>query len=234
MRTPLRTRTTCVSPVVRTMVTDPLGHATTYRFNPGGALLDVTDANGQTVTFTLDSGSGRYQSRTGTAGCTLCGTAGIGDQTYEYDAQGRLTKLTDALGESTAFTYPAVGEIPDSVTDALQRTTAFAQNAVGDVTDITDPAGKVWHLDYDFGGRLLALTDPNHHTTSFTYGATGRPETIVDPPAAPPASPTTQPEGSPAPRRRTVRPSMSPTMRSTASPASRMHSAFSPDSPTIR
>jgi len=35
------------SPVIQTVVTDPLGPQTTYRFNPVGFLTDVTDSSGQ-------------------------------------------------------------------------------------------------------------------------------------------------------------------------------------------
>lgn len=168
------------SPVLQTQVTDPLGRTTTYRFTVTGELTDVTDPLGQTLSFEIDPVSGRYQEREGTAGCSVCGGSGSGDQSYEYDDQGRLTQVTDALGNSTTFTYPTIGEIPETITDALQRTTTFTHNAVGDVTSITDPAGKITLLTYDSAGRLLTITDPNQHTTTFTYGADGRPETITD------------------------------------------------------
>jgi RHS repeat-associated protein len=167
------------SPVLQTQVTDPLGHTTTYRFTVTGELTDITDALGQTVSFEIDSVSGRHAEREGTAGCPMCG-AGTGDQNYEYDNQGRLTKITDALGNSTSFTYPAIGQVPETVTDALSRTTTFTQNTVGDVTEVIDPAGKVWQFTYDTAGRLLTLTDPNQHTTTFAYGKDGRLESITD------------------------------------------------------
>jgi RHS repeat-associated protein len=169
------------SPVLETRVTDPLGHTTTYRFTVTGELTDVADALGQRVSFTIDPVSGRYKEREGVAGCPVCGASGAGHQSYEYDDQGRLTKLTDALGSSTTFTYPAIGEVPATITDALGRTMTIAQNAAGDVTGLTDPAGKVWLASYDAAGRLVAITDPNQHTTTFTYGVVGRPETMTDP-----------------------------------------------------
>ena len=167
------------TPVLQTQVTDPLGHTTTYRFAATGELTDVTDALGQTVSFEIDPVSGRYHEREGTAGCSVCGS-GSGDESYEYDDQGRLTKVTDALGHITSFTYPAVGEVPETVTDALSRTTTFTQNAVGDVTEVTDPAGKVWHFTYDTAGRLLTRTNLNQRTTTFAYGEDGRLETVTD------------------------------------------------------
>ncbi len=168
------------SPVLQTQVANPLGHTTTYRFTVAGELTDVTDALGQTVSFTIDPVSGRYSEREGVAGCPVCGGSGAGDQSYEYDDQGRPTKLTDALGNSSILTYPAIGEVPSTITDALLRTTSFIQNADGDVTSITDPAGKVTLLTYDGAGRLLTITDPNHHTAIFTYGTDGRPATVRD------------------------------------------------------
>jgi len=47
-----------VSPVLRTVVTDPQGNQTTYHFDPQGLLLDVTDATGQMRIFSRDPGRG--------------------------------------------------------------------------------------------------------------------------------------------------------------------------------
>ncbi len=168
------------TPVLQTQVTDPLGHTTTYRFTVTGELTDVTDALGQRVSFEIDPVSGRYRERVGTASCPICGSPASNNQSYEYDEQGRLAKLTDALGHSTTYTYPPIGEIPETITDALQRKTILTQSLMGDVTSITDPAGKITLLTYDDAGRLLSLTDPNHNAITVTYGADGRPITIAD------------------------------------------------------
>ncbi|MEX2148142.1 MAG: DUF6531 domain-containing protein, partial [Candidatus Rokuibacteriota bacterium] len=49
-------------PPASTTVTDPRGHATTYRFNAGGFTLSETDALGQTTTYAYDPATNHLQS----------------------------------------------------------------------------------------------------------------------------------------------------------------------------
>jgi len=113
------------SPVQETTVTDPLGHATIYRFNPEGFLLDVTDALGQTRVFEREAGTNRLLSVKGAAGCGVCGAPGAGDETYTYDANGNLLTRTDALNNVFTQTWdPATNQV-SSTTDPLGHTRSF-------------------------------------------------------------------------------------------------------------
>ena len=77
------------SPVTQTVVTDPLGHATTYRFNTQGFLTGVTDANRPgTHGMTRQSGTNFLTSITGDGICPVCGNTQAGDVSYTYDAFG--------------------------------------------------------------------------------------------------------------------------------------------------
>jgi RHS repeat-associated protein len=148
------------SPVQETTVTDPLGHATVYRFNPEGFLLDVTDALGQTRIFEREPGTNRLLSVKGTAGCDVCGAPGAGDETYTYDAVGNLLTRTDALGHVFTRTWDP---------------------ATNQVSSITDPLGHTRSFIYDANGNLLSTTDGNNHTTSITYDPFGLPLQVTDP-----------------------------------------------------
>ncbi len=168
--------------VLSTTVTDPRGNSTTYRFNVAGVLTDVTDALGQTTSYTLDPATGRYASRRGTAGCSTCGAGvGVGGETYTWDPKGRLATLTDALGHTTTFTYPEVGNFPLTITDALKQPTTFEQNEYAEVTKIIDPGGNETEIEYDGRGRITRITDPNGNSMSFEYGLDLRMAKIIDP-----------------------------------------------------
>src|SRR5207249_2173448 len=54
------------SPVMATIVTDPLGNQTVYRFNPEGFVTDITDALGQTRTYARAPGTNTLQAVQGT------------------------------------------------------------------------------------------------------------------------------------------------------------------------
>jgi YD repeat-containing protein len=66
--------------------------------------------------------------------------------TYAYDANRRLTSVTDPRGDQTQFGY----------------------NRRGQVTSLTDPRTNVTQWAYDVQGRLTTKTYPD--TTTVTYG----------------------------------------------------------------
>ena len=60
--------------------------------------------------------------------------------TFAYDAQGRLTGITNALGKTTTVTSGSTGQ-PTAIADPLGNTTQFGYTA-GDLVSITDPMGR--------------------------------------------------------------------------------------------
>jgi YD repeat-containing protein len=163
-----------------TEVTDSLNRVTIYTFGTFGDLLLVTQIQGP---------------------CT-CGTP---DSTFEYDAQGRRTRQTDARGNSTAFEYDAEGNLI-KVTDALGQITASTYNSLGQVLTTTDLTGATTSFAYDGTTGFLrqvtdalghsttltpefhtlpgAVTNPRGHTTTFAYADTGLLTTLTDPTGA--------------------------------------------------
>ncbi|HEY1756175.1 MAG TPA: hypothetical protein VGG72_12315 [Bryobacteraceae bacterium] len=105
------------SPVISTTVTDALGNPTTYRFNMQGFVTDVTDALGQTKSFIRDPGTNQILKFTGSAQRDICGPPGMGPVSYTYDAQGNTLTSTDALGNTTTYTYEPVFKQVTSITD---------------------------------------------------------------------------------------------------------------------
>lgn len=74
--------------------------------------------------------------------------------TLSYDAQMRLTSVTDAVGQSTNFQY-------GNTSSPLL------------VTGITDPFGRHATLGYDSASRLDSITDEIGMTSTFAYEGTG-------------------------------------------------------------
>jgi YD repeat-containing protein len=72
--------------------------------------------------------------------------------TLNYDAQNRLTSLTDATGKNTTLSYGSSNPLL--------------------VTKITDPFGRAASLGYDGSGRLSAIIDVLGIASSFTYDTT--------------------------------------------------------------
>jgi RHS repeat-associated protein len=169
------------SPVMTTTATDPLGHQTTYRFNPQGYVIQVTDPQGQTTAFNRASGTNLLLSKTGNAVCPVCGPPGMGNSSYTYDVNGNRLTSTDALGNTTTYTYDAVFNQVTSVTDPLGDTTTFDYDGLGNLTRITDPNGNKSTFTYNANGLLVSSTDALGNTSSIGYDSLSNPVSITDP-----------------------------------------------------
>lgn len=121
-----------------TSATDPLSHRTDFQYDANGNLTKTTDALGQVPSLT-------------TALFT----------TYEYDTQGKLTKVITPDNIITTFTHSAAGYLT-SITDTIgsdSYTVSLAYNLLGDVTTITRPSGATIVNEYDAVSRITKVTD---------------------------------------------------------------------------
>ena len=116
---------------------------------------------------------------------------------YEYDGEGRRTKITDAEGGVTDYAYDAAGrlttlndfnnEVFTVVQDGLRRTTSLAYPNSGSVTRQFDNRGEVQSLESSGGvetvfdrtfsrdseGRILDVIDVSSQST-YGYDSIGR------------------------------------------------------------
>ena len=143
------------------------GLTTDYTYDAKGNVLTrtETDTTSHTVPYSTNG-----QTRVWTYTYTYNGTtpsllekleidgprSGTGDKTtYDYDTNGYLTKVTNALGHITDIT---------------------SVDGMGRPTSVTDPNGIVTDLAYDERGRLLSRTvdpGPDEAVTRFTYNSAG-------------------------------------------------------------
>jgi RHS repeat-associated protein len=91
-----------------------------------------------------------------------------------YDAQMRLTSVTDALGQQTIFAYENLANnlLITKVTDPFGRTAQIAYDSNGRLTRITDAIGMTSQFSYDASTFIQAMTTP-YGTTQFSYGESG-------------------------------------------------------------
>jgi RHS repeat-associated protein len=162
------------SPVLQTVVTDPLGNQTTYRFSTQGFLVSATDASGQTRTLTRDGTHNNLVSAySGFGSCPVCGNPSAGNVSYTFDSLGNMLTSTDGDGNTTTYTYdPRFNKIT-SIKDPLGKVTQFTYDATGDLTSSTDPNGHATQYTYNSFGQVTQVTDPSGANTTFTYDAFG-------------------------------------------------------------
>ena len=122
------------------------------------------------------------------SGCSSCGGGGgrlkavtdaAGRRTeYEYDAVGRLFKVTYS-GETgyVQFGYDAAGRRTSLLDTRLPselggQTYTWADDGLGRVASETYPGGGTVSWTYDALGRRRTMTDPDGNVTMYTYANT--------------------------------------------------------------
>jgi RHS repeat-associated protein len=185
-----------------TTITDPNGNQTTDVYQ-NSELVQETKAAGTlqqaTVTYSYDQVS--------------LGVAAVKDPngnvaTNTWDANGNLLTKTDALLQTTRYTYNSLNEML-TATDPLGLTTTttydpsgnltktstpltgttqyavatFAYDPAhpGDLTQKVDANGKVWLYAYDSYGLRNKTIDPLSNTTTYSYDSVGRLQSTVSP-----------------------------------------------------
>ena len=187
--------------VTATVVVDPMGRPTTYRFNGNGFLVSITNALGQTTSLQRDSVTNQLISATDplarstlweydTAGNVVRSTDPAGNvRRFEYEPVfNKLTTITDALGQISSFEYDSKGNLTAMV-DPEQNLKPIAQrlkttliyNSLGQLLTLRDVLGNVATFGYDANGNLITTTDPLGNTTRRTYDLASRLTVYVDP-----------------------------------------------------
>ena len=168
-----------------TGVTDPNGNATSYTYDAVGNLVSVTapptteNPAGNTTTYTYTD-RGWLSSATAPRGNLTGATPADFTASYDHDAYGRTTLVTDALGNQTTTTYDADGNV-EMVTDDNSHTTTFVHNAAGELIETIRPDSSVVRTDYWPDGAIHRQYDPANQPTTYTYDPLGQLATTTDP-----------------------------------------------------
>ena len=88
-----------------------------------------------------------------------------------YDADGRITRITDPNGVNTDLTYYPRGWLKTHTVSGAQ--TSFTYTAYGAVQTITDPDGVTTTFGYDTAHRLTQITDALGNYIQYTLDAAG-------------------------------------------------------------
>ena len=161
----------------KTSETQPEAGTTTFTYDGDGRLASQTDARSITTTLTYDNANRLTQRSYSDSTPTV---------SFQYDAAGNRTQMTDGLGTAT-YTYDNMERRIDEsrtltgVTGTF--TTEYGYNVKGNLTQATYPSGRVVDYTYAAGGaccdsnsRLASVADGTTSTTlvsSLTYAAAG-------------------------------------------------------------
>ncbi|WP_230473909.1 hypothetical protein [Dyella choica] len=102
---------------------------------------------------------------------TITDPAGHVTTIASYDADGRVTRLTDANGLNTDTTYTPRGWVASR--NVGGATSKFTYTAYGAVQTVTDPDGVTTTYGYDAAHRLVKIIDAQGNYLQYTLDAAG-------------------------------------------------------------
>ncbi|MFY4317168.1 hypothetical protein ACM90D_24865, partial [Escherichia coli] len=152
-------------------VKDTQGHETRYEYNIAGDLTAVIAPDG---------------SRNGTQydawGKAICTTQGGLTRSMEYDAAGRVIRLTSENGSHTTFRYDVLDRLIQETGIAGDLTAVIAPDGSRNGTQYdawgkavrTTQGGLTRSMEYDAAGRVIRLTSENGSHTTFRYDVLDR------------------------------------------------------------
>ena len=159
-----------------TVVTDPNGHATTYAYDSGYKVTTATDAAGHVKLSAFDAASYNVVSTT---------DALNNKDTFNFNAQGNLTTVTDGNGNKSSATYgnASLPYSPDTATDTQGNKLSYAYDAVGNVTSTKDTLATQNTVGYAYNsnGTLARVTDANGNATAYGYDSQGNLTSVTPP-----------------------------------------------------
>ncbi len=141
----------------------PMGKITQYEYDPRGNLIQKTNPDGSSIHYQYDALNRLiledYPSPEA-------------DHSFQYDALGRLTAMTDGIGQTT-WQYDALGRVT-AIQDPYSTLIEYSYDALGNLLSISSP-GQLTSYGYDSLNRMITATDSvGGQTTTFAYAATGK------------------------------------------------------------
>jgi RHS repeat-associated protein len=147
--------------------TDPYGRA--YTASGTGALQSMQDLANNTLTVTP-------------TGITASNGLSV---PFVRDTPGRITQITDPLGNVYAYAYDSFGNLASVTYPGITTPAQYTYNTTHLYTGGTDPRGNALpSTTYDSSGRLQTVTDALSQTTSYAYNVAGNTTTTTYPPDA--------------------------------------------------
>jgi len=202
---------------------DQNNNTTLLYYNADGQLSHSVNARGEVIRTTYNAFGEveqilQYANRIDTSGLTggeisstltsrLAAARDVSRDTLtktEYTVRGAVSRITDALGDTTTSTYNAFGQLSTvrdaegvlsrfgystrglsnlNITDVggFSRTTRQVYDAFGRVIASTDPRGNVSQATYDRRGQVVETRDALNGRVRSSYDAFGRILTVSDP-----------------------------------------------------
>jgi RHS repeat-associated protein len=160
--------------------TDPRDETTSYDYNSQGDLTSETDAGGDVQTWADYTADGWPQTMVSPRGNVINANPSNYTTSYQYDALGDLTKITDPNGNTIKYGYDAAGN-QTSTTDGDDNQTTVTYNAANQPHIVTLPDESTEVSTYNSLGLLASQTNEAGQQTTYGYDPAGNLQTVTTP-----------------------------------------------------
>ncbi len=147
-------------------ITDDQGRSVSYAYDRHGQLETATDLGGHPWRYEYD-GLGRLE--------RLIDPRTVAAVEVTFDSESRVSKV-QILGAEYQYEYKEGHTV---IKDEAKRVTQVSHNRYGMVTAVTNPNGFVSELVLDQHNRVTTLLHKGSPRAVFTYGPSGRIETLT-------------------------------------------------------
>ena len=144
-------------------ITNPLLQKTTHEYSAAGYLLRTKNASNIIQQSFTYDAYGRIRTTTDSEGYVL---------TYDYDALDRLTRITFPDTTYESYTYDKLDR--SQVRDRLGRVTTYTFNAVRQLLQVDEPLPRTVRTEWSPAGRRTALFDGESRPIRWEYDIAGR------------------------------------------------------------
>ena len=151
-----------------TSIKDPAGRTEKFDYDEKGRLTGHTQASGKKTTYDYDKLNDLLEKSYQDAK----GETSEKDVTYAYNSAGERVSMKDQTGKSS-YEYDALGRIT-KVTSGSKKDVSYVYDDADNLQAIVYPDGTKISYEYDLNDNLVKLTDRNRKVTTYKHDALNR------------------------------------------------------------
>ena len=151
-----------------TSIKDPAGRTEKFDYDEKGRLTGHTEASGKKTTYDYDKLNDLLEKSYQDAK----GETSEKDVTYAYNSAGERVSMKDQTGKSS-YEYDALGRIT-KVTSGSKKDVSYVYDDADNLQAIVYPDGTKISYEYDLNDNLVKLTDRNRKVTTYKHDALNR------------------------------------------------------------
>ncbi|MDZ4848723.1 MAG: FG-GAP-like repeat-containing protein [Pirellulaceae bacterium] len=154
-------------------ITDSNGISVQYKYSSNGDLASVIDGTGNETKLTYALDRAHYLE-------DIVDPLGRKGAKTDYDAQGRLVRIVDSLGNPIALASDP-NNLVESITDPNGNRLTVEYDSRGNTVGQLDARGAITRRTFDANNNLTSEMDPLGNTTSYTYDSRGNTTSTTNP-----------------------------------------------------